>query len=410
MPKVVELKPRRIGSLDKVKSKKYSLQFLPESLEPHVQNTYIDFKSYRLKSSYFVDIVHNLLLKYYFKKDNSFNLSSLILKEKYGDKYNYYMSFLVEKDILQIIRNHQKGKNARVYKLNNSILSGRINRFRNQDKVLLKKYRSAICSIEDDSNLTNGIDSDIKKKLVNDLFHVDIDFAKSIFYLDNTTQDTDIYNKNKYSVECINDNHIFYHFDEYGRLHTNFTILKSYIRKNCLLIDGEETCEIDIHNSQPLFLYKLIKQNDLFIVNEKELEFFKNLTVRGLFYQYLIDKSEGVFTKKEIKEMTYKVLFGRNYKNPQDDLFSSLFPTIYKFIKSYKRDNGNYKILSYSLQREESEVIFNKIVKKVMNLYPYIKIISVHDSLICPIKYKEEAKEIFCKVLNEEFNTDIFNI
>jgi hypothetical protein len=410
MPKVVELKPRRIGSLDKVKSKKYSLQFLPEPLESHVQNTYIDFKSSKLKSSYVVDIVHNLLLKYYFKKDNSFNLSSLILKEKYGDKYNYYMSFLVEKDILQMVRNHQKGKNARIYKLNDGILSGRINRFRNQDKVLLKKYKAAICSIDDDSNLINGIESDIKKKLVNDLFHVDIDFAKSIFYLDNTSQDTDIYNKNKYSVECISDNHIFYHFDEYGRLHTNFTILKSYIRKNCLLIDGEETCEIDIHNSQPLFLYKLIKQNDLFIVNEKELEFFKNLTVKGLFYQYLIDKSEGVFTKKEIKEMTYKVLFGRNYKNPQDDLFSSLFPTIYKFIKSYKRDNGNYKVLSYSLQREESEVIFNKIVKKIMNLYPGIKIISVHDSLICPLRYKEEVKEIFCKVLNEEFNTDIFNI
>lgn len=56
----------------------------------------------------------------------------------------------------------------------------------------------------------------------------------------------DIYNRNKYSIECINDKHIFYHFDKYGRLHTNFTILKSFIRKNCLLIDNEETYEFDI--------------------------------------------------------------------------------------------------------------------------------------------------------------------
>lgn len=409
MPKVVELKSKRISSLDKVKSKKYSLQFLPESLESFVQEPHIDFNSYKLKSAYVVDIIHNLLLKYYFKRENSFNLSSLILKEKYGDKYNYYMNFLLDKDILQVVRNHQKGKNARVYQLNDGILKGRINRFKNQDKVLLKKYKAAICSIEDDT-LVSGIEVDIKRKLVNDLFHVDIDFAKSIFYLDNTSQDIDIYNKNKYSVECINDNHIFYHFDEYGRLHTNFTILKSYIRKNCLLIDGEETCEIDIHNSQPLFLYKLIKENDIFIVNSKELDFFKNLTIRGLFYQYLIDKSGGEFTKKEIKEMTYKVLFGRNYKNPQDDLFASIFPTIYKFIKSYKRDNGNYKLLSYNLQREESNVIFNKIVRKIMILYPNIKIISVHDSLVCPLKYKEDVKNVFLSVLNDEFDTDLFNI
>jgi hypothetical protein len=63
------------------------------------------------------------------------------------------------------------------------------------------------------------------------LDHVDIDYVRSLFFLDSTLQYDDIYNKNKYSVECINDKHIFYHFDNYGRLHTNFTILKSFIRK-----------------------------------------------------------------------------------------------------------------------------------------------------------------------------------
>jgi hypothetical protein len=72
-------------------------------------------------------------------------------------------------------------------------------------------------------------------------------------------KDLDIYNKNLYSVDCINNKHMFYHFDSYGRMHTYFTRLRSFIRKNCVLMDGKETCEIDISNSQPLFLTKLIK-------------------------------------------------------------------------------------------------------------------------------------------------------
>jgi hypothetical protein len=90
--------------------------------------------------------------------------------------------------------------------------------------------------------IKNLIEEDIRAKLVTDLFSVKIEFDRAIFFLDSLKyQDYDIYNRNIYSVECINNQHIFYHFDNYGRLHTNYTILKSFIRKNCLLIDGEET-------------------------------------------------------------------------------------------------------------------------------------------------------------------------
>ena len=244
----------------------------------------------------------------------------------------------------------------------------------------------------------------MKNKLIEDLFSVNIDFQKSIFYLDSTNQNIDIYNKNKYSVECIKDNHIFYHFDSYGRLHTNFTILKSYIRKNCLLINGEETFEKDINNSQPLFLYKLICENDIFIVDDKEKDLFKSLTLSGNFYQYLIEKSNCQLDKKRIKEVVYRVFFGKNYKSKSDEIFKSVFPTIYLFIKSYKREMGDYRILAYNLQRSESNLIFNKIIKKLMDIYPEIKIVTVHDSIICSIKYKDIVEIIFNKMLKEEFN------
>jgi hypothetical protein len=402
MIEVKEYKPRKLNIKKKLQDKTYSIQFLPEQLIEESNQPKIDFKNQKLKNTYLVDITHNLLLKYYFKKDNQFHLSSIVLKEKYGYLYNYYIDYLVSKDILKLVRNHQKGKNARVYKLNESVINGNITRFKNFDKTLLKKYRNAVSLIESQDIENNLINVDVKRKLVDDLFNVEIEYSKAIFFLDSTLQEQDIYNRNKYSVECINDKHIFYHFDSFGRMHTNFTILKSFIRKNCLLIEGEETSEIDIKNSQPLFLCKLIQVDGLKIVDKSEFELFKWLTYNGKFYQYIMDNS-NLKDKEEIKKSIYKVFFGKNFKNKSDDLFKSLFPTIYNFIKFYKKENKDYRILAHDLQNLESNLIFNKIVKEIMYIYPEIKLITIHDSIICSKKHREIVERIFYQNLEKEF-------
>lgn len=384
-------------------NKKFSLQFLPISLEKFSIEKNFIYNGQKLKTSYIIDILHNLILKYYFKKNNKFNLMASILKEKYGYLYNYYINFLIEKKILILISNHQKGKSSRVYAISEVILRGDIIRYYNYDKIILKKYKYKISKLVENRS-DSLIDKDIKVKLVNDLFSVKIQFDRSIFFLDSMKDDdTDIYNRNRYSVECINDKHIFYHFDSFGRFHTNFTILKSFIRKNCLLIDGEETCEIDIDNSQPLFLAKLIRDSGTKWVKTDEFNLFKYLTINGIYYQYIMDNA-GITDRSLIKEMTYKVLFGRNFINSKPDkIFRDIFPTIHNFIKIYKKENGDYKSLSYDLQRAESNFIFNIVVREIMLLYPNISIVTVHDSIVFPIKYKSEITSIFNKKMEEEF-------
>ena len=384
--------------------KKCSLQFLPASLESISKDKNFFYKDKKLKSSYLIDIVHNLILKYYFKKENRFNLMASILKEKYGHLYNYYIGFLVVKGVIVLISKHQKGKSSRIYSINEFILRGKIIRYNNFDRTLLKKYKSKVSQIEEESPEVSLIDRDIKLKMVDDLFSVQIEFDRSIFYLDTLKEDDiDIYNRNRYSVECINDKHIFYHFDNYGRMHTNFTILKSFIRKNCLLINGEETHEIDIKNSQPLFLTKLIQDSGTKWVNNEEFQLFKELTITGKYYNYIMD-SYGISDRGQVKELTYKVLFGRNGVNSKaDKIFSSLFPTIHNFIKLYKKENEDYKVLAYELQKAESNLIFNKIIRQIMTLYPEIKIVTVHDSIIIPRKYKDSVWAIFQTKLFEEF-------
>jgi len=383
--------------------KKEILQFLPEFLLEQSKSKHIIFKDKKIKTSYIIDIIHNMLLKYYFKKDNRFTLSSLVLKDKYGYLYNYYIQYLLEIGAIKMIKNYLKGNNSRIYALEEGILKNKILRYRNTDKFLIKKLLNKHLQFE--LNKSNIINREIKEKLISDLYSVEIDFDRSISYLDSLKKDDiDVYNRNKYSVESINNKNIFYHFDSYGRLHTNFTILKGFIRKNCLMIDNEETCEIDINNSQPLFLYKLIIESESRWVNKEELEIFSILVKNGNYYQYLIDKL-CLNDKSEAKEITYKVLFGRNRVNSKPDkLFSSIFPTIYNYIRLYKNENKDYKILAYDLQMAESKLIFNKIIKEIMNINLDIKVITVHDSIIVQKKWKDIVSNIFFNEIFKHFN------
>lgn len=392
-----------LKSSDK-KDKKSILQFLPISLLEFSKEKNFTYKNQKLKTSYVIDLVHTLIFKYYFKRENKFHLLSTILKDKYGHLYNYYIDYLVEKGILILISKHLKGKSSRVYSLSETIIKSKIIRYTNSDKVLLKKIKQKVEKITQGDTSNDLIDGEVKLKLISDLESVSIDFFRSICFLDTLKGgDDDIYNRNRYSVECIRENQLFYHFDNYGRMHTNFTILKSFIRKNCLLIDGEETCEIDIKNSQPLFLTKLISHINTHWVKEKEFELFSKLTSSGKFYQFILEKS-GIREKSGVKEIVYKVLFGRNQKNSRADMiFESLFPTIHHFIKLYKSEHRNYKVLAYDLQKMESNLIFNNIIREIMEKQPEIKVITVHDSLIIQKRYHEVVSEIFHRHLESEF-------
>jgi hypothetical protein len=81
-----------------------------------------------------------------------------------------------------------------------------------------------------------------------------------------------------------------------------------------------------------------------------------------------------------------------------------LFPTIHNFIKLYKKEHGDYKILAYDLQKAESNLVFNKMIKCIMNLHPEIKIITIHDSIVVQKKYRDIVNNIFQNEISKEFN------
>lgn len=384
----------------KVTKKSHILQFLPKILDDLSKSPNFEYRGKKMKSSYLIDILHNLILKYYFKKENKFPLYSMILREKYGQYYNYYINFLLEKKIIHLEKKHIKGKSSKIYSLNREILKSEIGRFINSDRIIIKKHNSKLeSSVSEKSK--SPILIDVRNKIIRDLYDFKIDYNGAMEFIEKTIVDPDSVNRNLYSVESIKNGNLFFHFDKFGRFHTNFTILKSEIRKNFLTIDGLKTHEIDIKNSQPLFLSKLIKIVNTKWVKSDELELFSFLVENGEFYGYLSNKLNLV-GKEESKKLVYKVFFGQNRKSSiDDDKFISLFPTIHNFIKLYKRENSDYRSLSHHLQRMESDLIFNKIIRKLMVSNPDVKILTIHDSMIVSEDNRDIVNQILLKEMSD---------
>lgn len=374
----------------------YLLQFLPENLEPLSKVELFEFKGKKLKSAYIVDLVHSLLLKFFFKKDNNFTLSSLVLKANYGKFYNYYIDFLLENEVIYLVKNYSVGTKSRQFQLSKNIIDKKITRYKNNDKVILKKREKKL-----NFNENNKINAVLKLKLIENLSSATLDYEKSIFFINSIVSDKDTYNRNLYSIDCINNKFIFWHFDDYGRFHTNFTILKSFIRKNCLMLDDKEVSEVDIANSQPLFLLKIIESNSS-KCKASELEQFRSLVLDGQIYDYLRESIPHL-TRDDIKPMVYHVLFGPNKRSKADSLFKKHFPSIYNFIIEFKKEKGDYRQLSYELQRAESEFIYNRVLIDFSSKFPEVPFLTVHDSIIVPKDFVQECKMIFDKHFNDYF-------
>jgi hypothetical protein len=107
----------------RIDDKLFSLQFLPECLYGISTIKTLEFNGVKLKTNYLIDIVHNLILKYYFKKENRFALNATILKDKYGYLYNYYINYLVTNGVLILKTNYQNGVTSRIYALDENIFT-----------------------------------------------------------------------------------------------------------------------------------------------------------------------------------------------------------------------------------------------------------------------------------------------
>ncbi len=390
-----------MSSNSTTEKRSYLYQFCPREFEYLTKQKTIIYDNENLKTDYLINIIHELILKFYFTNELCHNLWSSILRRKYGKTYNIYIKYLCEIKFMNLVSNYYAGKKAKTYKLNITTLD--IIRHKAIDKTLLKKHKKDYIYRTFTAQQESPIPTELRKKLIDDLYHINIDYTKAFEWLKSEKKNKNIdlnqYFKNLSSIDGIESGHIFFKFDSYGRLHTNFTVLKKFIRSNCLTIDGEEISEIDIDNSQPLFFAVWLKKEigeDNF---NDEIRKYVDCVKNGLIY----DEIQQAFPKKlksrkDAKILMYKILFGDNIdKKSESKIFSSLYPTVYEYIKEFKYLSTSYKSLAHELQALESDFIFNKVVLEIKKKFPKIKLFTVHDSIVYPSKYKEEINIIFRK-------------
>lgn len=353
----------------------------------------IIYQEAKLKTVYLINIIDTFLHRWQFFNKDNMKLNTRTLKSLYGSTYPKYIDYLIENNFIMLWKNYSAGFKAKTFKLTEQAkTAGTILVNIDIPDKLLSKITAINMSF-------NKIDNWLKLKLIQDLYKVTINNTLVKNWLDNNIEKTDkAYQVNLIACNKISNKDIYYSFDNFGRFHTNYTVLKKEIRNSLLKIDGYDVKELDITNSQPFFLYILMRNEGF-----TKFDGFDKDVLNGKIYEKLKDISGK--TRKEVKVNVYSVLFGRNMtKDYWNVLFDKLYPDVYKWIREYKKRNASYKIIAQELQRIESNFIFNSLIPNVLLYDKNLPILTIHDSIIIPEYAYDDVKIIFNNTTEELVN------
>jgi hypothetical protein len=104
-------------------------------------------------------------------------------------------------------------------------------------------------------------------------------------------------------------------------------------------------------------------------------------------------------TRNDFKRLVFAdILFGRScVSSPVTQMFAEQFPDFYAFILQMKWED--FADMARSMQRAESDFIYNRVVRRLMEHHAEVPVIVIHDSIMTTEKYCP----LICRVFKEEF-------
>lgn len=242
----------------------------------------------------------------------------------------------------------------------------------------------------------------IQKNQINDIINCDPKGNKVKYVILKTKKGIELHNIiHRYMVyntrlNAINDGFLFFKRNKTnGRLDSNLTSLPSFLRP--FIQSNERLMNIDIKNSQPYFLFTLIKNNPT--IDEEELSRYMELVINGTLYDYLKDEYNNRYNKfwdrDQMKKMLFKIYYSRTTSYPvYKDFYSSIFPTIMQYINI--ENEVFHNTLSVRLQTTESFAVLDTIMPMLesIGIRPY----TIHDSFVCK---ESEANQIIETIKNK---------
>lgn len=186
-----------------------------------------------------------------------------------------------------------------------------------------------------------------------------------------------------------------------GRWFTWATCCPRCLRK-FILIDGQETVEIDYGNMQPWLCLTFYEDSDYENPNTQiEIIKYKEISKTNKFYSFFAGKAgvniENGESKDAFKQRVFKeIFFGpTNTNHLLWSFFSQEFPILSKRVAEFK--SVDYTLSSIKLQKMEARIVISGVLDKL--IANGIKCLTVHDSIIC----KKDDYKFVHRLMGEEF-------
>jgi len=173
-----------------------------------------------------------------------------------------------------------------------------------------------------------------------------------------------------------------------GRLFYPVTSLKRELRK-LILLNGEETCEVDASASQPVL------HASLYLADCVERRRYIEFVTSPRFYETVAEWGGFLGPRDDCKKLVFRDLFyGSIFRDPPSPIwlhFKREFPLLAAQMEAEKRKGRS--VLPLLMQRTEAEIVIDTACRALHEAR--IPVLTVHDSIIVPVSKKWEAQEIF---------------
>jgi hypothetical protein len=337
-----------------------------------------------------LDIYHYLIHLIYEQRvlyknlDDYIPLKALYLRRIINEKFEEYRDTLVDIGVIDCDRVYVKNRKSFGYKLLPPYSEVKHKEIELRNACILRnieKWKARRLPT-----------TDVHMHLYYFLNNVDIDHEAALLEIGGLPAIE--YNYAKIAIDKFKNKDFFLYSDDYGRVHTNITSLKSTLRR-FLSYKKEKLVNIDVINSQPLLLFLLPSIRCAFsnVIENFEMDIldYKDLVESGKLYDFLM---EGEVDRGAFKEMFFReTFFGKTVSKK----FRFLFPSIAKYLLEIKKKD--YRRLAWMMQKAESNLVINRICRRLMNEYKDAFITTIHDSIMTTEQYVEDIK----KVMLEEF-------
>jgi len=223
------------------------------------------------------------------------------------------------------------------------------------------------------------------------------------------------------AVDKIRRGDWFFHVDRYGRIHTNIANLKREMRPY-LLVDDQSLVNVDIANSQPLFVGILSagrrgrqggtgqqqggshQGGNLYVRHlppagvgfaaaAPDLRRYLELCEEGRLYRYVAERLAKRLDYDTLKRRVLATIYDKDsHRNAVYRVLDQQFPTLMSFTREVKR--GDYRRLAQLAQRAESRFMYGQVVPRLMRERPGLFVATIHDSVLVPRGEEEYVRDV----------------